>query len=190
MEPEHFVVVTDDSQITTLFKEKGDTGLSPFSCLDYKQYNEFEVLFGTSCVEGIEVQLDEKPVEEFNDEGNRVITFDITESIVDADPASASNTEEMERFLLQFELIRPKKDRVHLAQEVEEYGNGDIHCMSVIRRRSDGKMFGYPYTNSRGDRYLESNGKWQGVTDERTSYVWLPIMPFTITGYTFVEKNM
>ena len=103
----------------------------------------------------------------------------------------------------------------HLA--AEDYYQG-VNVMAVIRRKSDGRLFGYQYWTpiaKHGDSHYETNGTEHGFPcqwdDEAVAlafegeepalpdrdgpeddpfdvWVWLPVEPFTITGYRFPEK--
>lgn len=68
-----------------------------------------------------------------------------------------------------------------------------VSATAVIRRKSDGKLFGYPYWTSiskHGEPYIQDNGEHHGFEDsEAAVYVWLPVEPFTITGYKVTEAG-
>lgn len=101
----------------------------------------------------------------------------------------------------------------HLA--AEDYYQG-LTVMTVIRRKSDGRLFGYCWwddISKHGESQYSSNGDEHGfewdddvrfageekdaeADDEEDSdgastvYVWLPVEPFTITGYQFPEAEV
>jgi hypothetical protein len=83
----------------------------------------------------------------------------------------------------------------------EDYYQG-LTAMALIRRKSDGRLFGYPYwddISSHGSSYHQANGYAHGFGDEwdevlsdadlQSVYVWLPVEPFTITGYRIPEAK-
>ncbi len=95
--------------------------------------------------------------------------------------------------------------------EFEELGDGhhtdgDIYqgstLMTVIRRKSDGALFGFAYWESggkHGERWPEANGDelgfpteydWEeGVTEDRVWWVFQPVVEHTIPAYKFAEKS-
>jgi hypothetical protein len=72
--------------------------------------------------------------------------------------------------------------------------------MGLIRRKSDGRLFGYPYWSSPGndgmETQLDANGENHGFENEFNAdfteyirgpfWVWLPVETFEITGYRLV----
>lgn len=98
-------------------------------------------------------------------------------------------------FLEQFEVVKP---RGHwLADPNEDYYQG-VNVMSVIRRKSDGRLFGFQYwtpISKHGEASIEFDAEKHGFNYEipegfdwdndylPSPYVWLPVEPFTITGY-------
>lgn len=91
----------------------------------------------------------------------------------------------------------------------EDYYQG-LRVMAVIRRKADGRLFGYPYfddISKHGEAHYESNGDEHGIggyedykeewcveggdgeDDLNEAYVWLPVEPFTITGYRIPEAK-
>lgn len=101
-----------------------------------------------------------------------------------------SETENIDEFNAAFE-IDP-----HDYLAAEGYYQG-CDFTRVIRRRSDGRTFGYSYWSSPGNDAYEStsdpNGEdhgfevsWDNEADEAIGgevYVWLPAEPFVIVGY-------
>jgi len=121
-----------------------------------------------------------------------------------------SGTPGIEQYKEQFELVKDGgNNNRHLA--AEDYYQG-LTVMTVIRRKSDGRLFGYSWwddISKHGESSYGSNGDEHGFEwddevrfasqetadedDEEDSdgansvYVWLPVEPFTITGYRFPE---
>lgn len=178
MESDFFEVINDDADFANQFKATvGELGDSPFDMLDDEQFASYELKFG-------EGNVDEELVVEFVDEGTRVVTYDITDVIMIDDTTNSRQQEAMDKFLSQFEIVKPQGYMIHLSPRVEMYTNGDLDCMKVIKRKSDGALFGYRYVETRGEKYVDFNG---GLYDlgsmYRPAYVWFPVKPFTITGY-------
>jgi len=124
-----------------------------------------------------------------------------------------SGTTGYEQFKELFELVKDGGDNSHHLA-AEDYYQG-LTVMTVIRRKSDGRLFGYCWwddISKHGSSQYESNGdehgfEWdedvrfaqdsadaddEGDDDDsdgaNSVYVWLPVEPFTITGYRFPEK--
>ena len=111
-----------------------------------------------------------------------------------------SGTPGIEEFNERFEIVK----KTHLAKE--DYYQG-LTVMALIRRRSDDRLFGYerfddiskhgnasfhePNGEQHGfdyDESLEVEPDEDGETDDMNEiYVWLPVQPFTITGYRFLK---
>lgn len=178
VESDQFEVVNNDCNFANQFETTvGVAGTSPFEMLDDEQFAAYEREFG-------EGDTEEEPAGEFADEGIHVVTYDITDDIMIDNTANSRDQEEMDRFLSLFEVVKPQGYAVHLAPRKERYTNGDVNCMKIIQRKSDGSLFGYEYTESQGDRYCDSNGEKYGLNkNNRYAYVWLPVKAFTITGY-------
>jgi hypothetical protein len=186
METDLFEIINEDPSFAEQFKNTvGTTGTSPFDNLDEEQAAAHDLEFGEVYVNGVLVkaQKPKPPVKEFSDEGIHVVTYDITEDIMNDDTANSRHQEEMDRFLSLFEVVRPEGYAIHLAPRKERYSNGDVDCMKVVKRKSDGSLFGYKYSEARGDEYYNSNGEKYGLDKKRYPYVWLPVKPFVITGY-------
>lgn len=121
----------------------------------------------------------------------------------------------MDKFNELFERVKgPGKSDNFLANPDEDWYQG-IAVMAVIKRKSDGRLFGYEYWTpiaKYGDAHYEANGgdhgflsPWDdaytpvgfegeepvakhadGDEDDPTYvWVWLPVEPFTVTGYCF-----
>lgn len=109
-----------------------------------------------------------------------------------------SETPEIEAFKELFEF---QGTSIH----EEDYYQG-MRVMAVIRRKTDDRLFGYPYfddISKHGESHYEPNGSENGFDDDYLDawcveggdgeddlnevYVWLPVEPFTITGYRFPE---
>lgn len=191
MEADQFEVVNEDADFAEQFATTvGTTGVSPFNMLDNEQWAEHDLEFGEVRVNGkvVEVTKPQAKPEEFVDEGTRVVTYDITEDIMIDDTENSREQEGMDKFLSQFEIVKPQGYMIHLSPRVERYTNGDLDCMKVIKRKSDGSLFGYRYTETRGDTYFDFNGGLYDLGSKyRPAYVWFPVKPFTITGYELSE---
>lgn len=74
--------------------------------------------------------------------------------------------------------------------------------MRVLRRKADGKLFGFPYWEGggkHGEALIESNGddngfpsKWDwedGVDEDEYWFVFLPVEPDSIPAYKIKENN-
>ena len=79
-----------------------------------------------------------------------------------------------------------------------------IEVMAVIKRKSDGRLFGFQYWTpiaKYSETEIEPNGEEVGLPFEvpdgfdwnndyyPSAYVWLPIEPFTITGYKITKTE-
>lgn len=127
----------------------------------------------------------------FADKGEIIFS---RESITDA---------QVEEFNSLFAILA--EDNV-LGDPNEDFYQG-VTFIKVIRRLSDDKLFGYTYwtpVSKNGETYLEANGTDHGYNfpDELTdapgfnwdedyvsAWVFLPVKPFTVTGYELVEKG-
>lgn len=103
-----------------------------------------------------------------------------------------SETRNIELFETDFEVVSGH----HMADPKESFYQG-VEFMSLIRRKSDGRLFGYPRWEPVAKHAeapdVEPNGDDHGLestwNDDYTDYVtgpfwvWLPVEPFTITGY-------
>jgi hypothetical protein len=109
--------------------------------------------------------------------------------------------EEAEEFADLFDILGTE----FLGDPKESFYQG-ITFMVVIKRKSDGKLFGYPFWKpvaKHAEEYLESNGDEYGYsfpsefidapgfdwdTDYVAAWVFKPVEPFTVTGY-HIEKS-
>lgn len=93
----------------------------------------------------------------------------------------------VEEFKASYDSMVPEAG-YHHADPNEDYYQG-INVMAVIRRKSDGALFGFPYWTpiaKHADPYIEGNGdKFDRDWDD---YVFVPVEPFTITGYKTKEN--
>jgi hypothetical protein len=187
MEAEQFEVINDDAGFAEQFKTTvGTVGTSPFDNLDDDQFIAHELEFREVYVDGklVKASKPKTRLPEFSDEGIHVVTYDITDDIMNDDTANSRHQEDMDKFLSLFEVVKPEGYPVHLAPRKERYSNGDLHCMKIIKRKSDGTLFGYEYSETHGDEYCDSNGEKYDLNGKnRYAYVWLPVKAFTITGY-------
>lgn len=104
------------------------------------------------------------------------------------------DTEAETQFNEQFEFVKGKCKDGFIAEE--DYYQG-VNIMIVIRRKADGRLFGYQVwspISKHGEMYEESNGSDHGFEwedqqqyddDLQSVYVWLPVEPFSIPGYRF-----
>lgn len=103
-----------------------------------------------------------------------------------------SETENIADFEAAFEIVSGH----HMADPKESFYQG-VEFMALIRRKADGRLFGYPYWKPVA-KHAEAedvgpNGEDHGFeatfNEDYTEYVdgpywvWLPVEPFTITGY-------
>ena len=194
MDSDYFEIVSEDEEFVKQFKKNlgGVVGMSPFNELDDEQLAEYDLEFGEVYVNGklVRVSKPEPRRDEFVDEGIHVVVYGLMEDIIMYDPEDGSDgnddefhQEEMDRFLSQFEIVAPDSDSIHLSERIQRFNNGEIHCMTVIMRLSDGALFGYRYYTNDDDTYWDANGKKYGFDKKRATYVWLPVKPFTMIGY-------
>lgn len=107
-------------------------------------------------------------------------------------PSNASE-ETISRFN---ELFEPVENLNTLGNPEEDFYQG-ITFITLIRRKSDGQLFGYEYFDMFSDgAECEPNGDENGYEFETPDnhdwendyypavYVFLPVRPFTVTGYT------
>lgn len=108
-----------------------------------------------------------------------------------------SGTENIGAFEADFEIVSGH----HLADPGESFYQG-VLFMALIRRRADGRLFGYPYwkpiakhaevedEGPNGDEHGFEATFNEDYTEYVTGpfYVWLPVEPFTITGYQIDQR--
>ncbi|WP_332645066.1 hypothetical protein [Aeromicrobium sp.] len=109
-----------------------------------------------------------------------------------------SETENIKEFQSRFEIVKGD----HLADPNESFYQG-VEFMALIKRKSDERLFGYPYWRPIA-KYADSddpadNGEengieyeWDDETDEikgGAAWVWLPVEPFTVTGYKIADTS-
>lgn len=93
-------------------------------------------------------------------------------------------------------LAKDDPDRLAFEAEFEVVGNRiladpdetwyqGVSFVAVIQRKRDGALFGYNYwedISKHGEAFVEPNGyDYEEVDDDMA--VWLPVEPFTVTGY-------
>lgn len=132
----------------------------------------------------------------FIDEGDKIIIFD--------EPATNlihfskwGDTASHEAVDAAFEAVKG----THIAEQ--DYYQG-LRVMCVIRRKSDGRLFGFQFfddISKHGETHFEENGDehgyefdypddWNWDADEAPSvYVFLPVEAYTITGYKHVGEE-
>lgn len=111
-----------------------------------------------------------------------------TDIIYDSLDYAESPKVDVDEFKAAFEVVEPTR-KLWEADPKEDYYQG-ISVMTVIRRKSDGQLFGYKYWKpiaKHGEDYLEPNGDDHGF--DFGDYVFLPVEPFTITGYAHKESK-
>lgn len=190
MDSEYFQIINDDPEFAKQFQQTiKAVGDSPFTYLDNEQHEEWDSEFGETYVNGVLVKGRKLKQQQapYDDQGSRVITYDITADVFayqyEDEP---NNPEGMRKFLHDFDIIESPLDE-HVISQQPEFSRGSIDCMRVIQRKSDGQCYGYSYEYSA--KYGESdapNGSEHGIKNPN-AYVWLPVKPFTITGYKFVN---
>lgn len=142
---------------------------------------------------------DEMKKNTVEDYGDKVVIYDdLAENIIlyDLDYLPDEAKDGAESFRSGFRIVN--RERVH-GNPGETYYQG-ITFIRVIERLSDGKLFGYLYwedVSKHGSRSVEPNGEkygfdfeWDEWQDEGywpSVYVFLPVEPFSITGYHVVE---
>lgn len=100
-----------------------------------------------------------------------------------------------------FEVVKPAQE-LFFANPTDTFYQG-VEAMCVIRRKADGNLFGFQYWKpiAKYDEFeLECNGDEHGFEFDvpadfdwedgyyPSPYVFLPVEPFTITGYKFPEE--
>lgn len=139
-------------------------------------------------------------------EPNRVIIYDaFAKSVIHDQIAYVEEDEKdsRDKFLEEFEVVKSPREYWE-ANPNEDYYQG-IEVMVVIRRKNDGQLFGFSYwtpISKHGESFVESNGDsfpelefdvpddfdWNnGYYPE--PFVFLPVEPFTITGYKIKEDD-
>lgn len=138
----------------------------------------------------------------FVNEADRVIIYDDLANNVIHDMLDFGDVEQAttDAFKEQFELVKPKQGHWHADPE-EDYYQG-IDVMVVIRRKADGRLFGFSYwtaISKHAEPYFEPNGDQHGLEFEPPAdfdwdngyfphpFVFVPVEPFTITGYAPVK---
>lgn len=132
----------------------------------------------------------------FINKADRVILYDALGSEVIHDILWGSD-DYGAKFLEQFEVLEGRT----VSDPNEDYYQG-INLIRLIRRKADGRLFGFQYwedISKHGDAEIEANGDEHGLEFEPPSdfdwvngyfpqaYVFLPVEPFTVTGYQVVE---
>lgn len=99
----------------------------------------------------------------------------------DADYVKATLTE----FDANYEVVGNE----FLGNPKEDWYQG-VDFTAVIRRKSDGKLFGYGWwtpVSKHGEPYFEPNGEEFGLGPDE--FVFLPIRPFIVTGYEITKDG-
>lgn len=140
------------------------------------------------------------------DEGHRVIIYDeLAESVIYDTlgfPDDESGEAGEDAFKEQFELVKSVRG-FFLANPRDVFYQG-VDVMRVIRRKSDGALFGFQYWTpiaKHTEAVVEPNGDEHGFEFDvpdgfdwdndyyPAPYVFLPIEPFTIVGYKFLDGD-
>lgn len=123
----------------------------------------------------------------FKNEEDRVLLYDEFAREVILDVLSAYTEEgkkTLKEFQDQFEIVGVEFP----GNPKEDYYQG-MDFTSVIKRKSDGRLFGFTYWKpiaKYSDYDLESNGYDFGFEDEDV-YVFLPVREFSVQGYEVVQ---
>lgn len=137
-------------------------------------------------------------------ESDRVIIYDDTAKAVIYGsmgwPESESQKAGEAEFAELFEVVKSGQD-LFFANPTDSFYQG-VEAMRVIRRKADGVLFGFPYWKpiAKYDEYeIDGNGDQHGLKFDAPDdfdwdndyypepFVFLPVEPFTITGYKIVE---
>lgn len=193
LEEKHFTKVDSDRTFARQFKELiGATGSNPFDNLNEEDTEDYDNKFGENR------PLDTKPVQ-YVDGNTQITTYGLTSWLLEDDTHGYSqDPAEMDRFLSEFELIN-KDGEIIPSQAAERYDYGARHCIKVIRRKIDGKLYGLEYIIDPNSNDIFNTG--ENIFDcyetadgpqKRKGYIWKPVTPITIQGYELtkeVEKN-
>lgn len=136
------------------------------------------------------------------DKGDLVVIYDDLAGDVIHDMLGYSGVSptRVEAFKEAFEVVPPKRGH-WMADPDEDFYQG-INVMAVIRRKADGKLFGFEYWTpiaKHAEVHIEANGDEHGLEFDvpdgfdwdndyyPSAYVFQPVEPFTITGYKITE---
>lgn len=122
----------------------------------------------------------------FKNEEDRVLLYDElgTDVIYDMLEYPDSGREAADAFDAEFVLLGTEFP----GNPKEDYYQG-MNFTAVVRRKSDGRLFGYPYWKpvaKYNDHEVASNGYDFGFEDEDV-YVFLPVREFSVQGYEVVQ---
>lgn len=130
-------------------------------------------------------------------EQDRVVIYDELARDIISDVAW-SGTPNYAAFEEQFEII----SGTHMADPKESFYQG-IAVMAIIKRKADDRLFGFEYwtpVSKHGEALIESNASENDLEFEVPDgfdwggdyypdiYVFLPVEPFTITGYKTIKE--
>lgn len=139
----------------------------------------------------------------FINEEDRIVVYDhFAEAVVynnleeDEDESDEYN-ESIKAFIAMYEVLSNGQSYYcqFMTEQNPDFGEG-MTVMSVIRRKSDGRLFGFSHWANGGYSSMEPNGDdhdLEDVEDDDTCassiYVWAPVEPFVITGYSFRDES-
>lgn len=121
-----------------------------------------------------------------NDDG--VVLFgELAENVIEG--LFKDDDPEMSEFLEEFEFV----GNTFLSDPKEEFFD-QVYLMSVIKRKSDDKLFGFEYSisvpedNSDESPYVYSSDEMEDAPEvEDDGYVFMPVEPFNFPGYKFSD---
>lgn len=190
LEEQHFTKVDSDHTFARQFKELiGTTGSNPFDNLNEEDAADYDNKFGEN-----RPKTTTKPVQ-YVDENTQITTYGLTTWLLEDDTQGYDqDPAEMDRFLTEFELLN-KEEGIFPSKAPERYDYGTRHCIKIIRRKADGKLYGLKYVidpNSndifnRGENIFDSYETKDGPQTRR-GYIWKPVTPITIQGYELTKE--
>lgn len=145
--------------------------------------------------------IDIKTKDNFQVEEDRVILFDqlAQDVIYDMMEFPDAPEEIIARFKDEFEVLGDE----FMSDPNESFYQG-ISFITVIKRKRDGRLFGYVFWRpvaKHAEPYLDNNAEEHGFDWEvpdghdwdedyyPEAYVFLPVEPFTITGYQIAKTS-
>jgi len=140
----------------------------------------------------------------FVNEADRVIIYDdlaenVIHDMLGYDMLDYEAGDTTKAFMAAFDVVTPTGH--FMADPDEDFYQG-IDVMAVIKRKADGRLFGFKYwtpISKHADVQIEANGDEHGLQFDPPDgfdwdndyfpepYVFQPIEPFTITGYKITD---